>query len=1056
MLKLKLKMKQQIKSRCFVSVMAFTLTLVFSSFTAANLHAQERVSGTVTDAYGVPLPGVSVIQKGTSRGASTDFDGNYSLELTLGDKTLVFSYLGFIKQEIQVNSRTTINLILEEDVESLGEVVVVGYGTQKKASVVAAISQVKGEVLFERAGGLTNVEAGLQGNLPGVTAIQGSGLPGQSDMRIFIRGQSSWNGGGEPLVLVDGAPRPMSDIDFNDIENISVLKDASATAVFGVEGGDGVILITTKRGKKGKPAELSLSVNSTIKMVSRLPQKLDSYDARIHANRSIVRELSLEPASWGDYTPMAILDKYRNPASLEESYIYPNVNWEDEILKDFAQDYRINLSARGGGENSRYFASLAYQTVDDIFDGKKYDSGKGYLGEYNYERFNYRTNIDFDITSTTELSVNLSGYLGTRESPANLNVVVNGIYEIAPDLFTPIYPDGLYGQYVDDGFGITNPVVSLTNTGFNTFTTFQVNTDVILKQKLDFIAKGLTFKGRFSLDNNMQSQQQLSDNGADGFENVIFRVYDGDQEIILSPNGVNDFDFVPFPWTVGTSSVQNSSRTRNLVYDMSLNYVSTFADKHNVTALFLVRRQESARGSVFPTFRENWVSRVTYNYDDRYLIDLSGAYNGSERFGPGYKFDLFPAVGLGWTVSNESFMSSADWLNKLKIRGSYGVTGSDRAPGRWNWIQQWSNGGSAFLNPNAYQGGDGRSPYIFNTEDTVGNPNLQWETSTKYNLGAELSLFNNLITAEFDYFNENRDNIIIRGIDRAVPDFFGIAPPDFNKGKVEVRGFEIVLGANHTFGNGLNIFGDFNFTQATNEVIDREDPEFTPFYQKDAGHPLGQIRTAIPGDILTNWDDIYSSTPLIANQNQRRPGYYNLIDFDGDGVYDGRFDNAPFGYPTSPQRNWSATIGARYKGFSVSAQLYGTQNTLRSFGNRTFNNQTNLIFEQDIDYWTVDNPNNTDTLPAWRASADTNPRDNLLDASLTRLKAVSLSYDIPKKACKKIGIKSLQVFVNGNNLFLWSDLPDDREFNGDITADSNFRGDYPTLKRFNFGFNLNF
>ncbi|MFV9551420.1 SusC/RagA family TonB-linked outer membrane protein [Algibacter sp. PT7-4] len=1056
-------MKQKLKRHCPVSGIVLMFVLVFSSFTTINLQAQEKISGKVYDENGVPLPGVNVLEKGTKNGAVTDFDGDYTIRAG-AKSTLVFSYLGFETQEILVNGRSQVQVTLLESSESLDEVVIVGYGTQKKESVVAAIVQVKGEDLMDRAAGISNVEEALQGNLPGVTTIQGSGIPGESDMQIFIRGQSSWNGTGGPLVLVDGVKRSMTDIDMNDIENLSVLKDASATAVFGVEGANGVILITTKRGQTGK-AQLSLAVNTTIKMVSKLPQKLDSYEARMQANSSILRELSLEPTSWGDYTPMAILDKYRNPATLEESFIYPNVNWEDEILKDYAQDYRINLSVRGGSKTAKYFGSLAYQTVDDIFDGGKYDNGKGYLGEYKYERFNYRSNIDFNITNTTELSVNLSGYVGIRESPSNLNTVVNGIYEIAPDLYTPVYPDGLYGQYIDDGFGITNPVVSLTNTGYDTYTNFQVNTDFILKQKLDFITEGLSFQGRFSLDNNMTSLQELNDNGADDTENLVYRIYNGDQETFLSPNGVNDFDFAVFPWTVGPSEIidgnegkANQRRTRRMVYDFSLNYSRTFADKHNLSALALVRRQEYARGSVFPTFREDWVGRVTYDYDNRYFLDVNGAYNGSEKFGPGFRFELFPSFAAGWTVSNESFMSKAkeNWLDKLKFRGSYGLVGDDNFSGRWRYITQWENGGSAWLVPSVYDGTGDRSPYIFYTEDSVGNPNLQWETATKYNIGVELGLFNNLITAELDYFAENRDDILIAGTSRSVPDWFGIAPPDFNFGKVEVRGYEIVLGANYTFGSGLNLFGDFNFTQAIDEVIERDDPALRPFYQKQAGYPIGQSRSAIPGGILTSWDDVYMSTPQITNQNQTRVGYYDVIDFDGDGVYDSAFDNAPFGYPSRPQRNWSATLGARYKGWSLSAQLYGTQNGQRSFGNRTFNNQTNLIFTQDLDYWTVDTPNNTDTQPAWRAQGATNPRDNWYDTSLTRLKTVSLSYDIPKKTCEKLGVKSLRVFANGNNLILWTDLPDDREFNGNVTADSNFRGDYPTLKRFNFGFNMNF
>lgn len=1055
MLKLKLKMKQKIKRQLSVSKLALMLILVFSSLTAFTLQAQESVSGVVKDAGGVPLPGVTVLQKGTSLGASTDFDGKYTLGLTLGEQTLVFSYVGFKTLEVSINGQATVDVTLIEDVEALDEVIVVGYGTQKKESVVGAITQIKGEDLLDRAAGIANVEEALQGNLPGVTTIQGSGIPGQSDMQIFVRGQSSWNGEGGPLILVDGVKRSMTDIDMNDIENLSVLKDASATAVFGVEGANGVILVTTKRGQTGK-AQLSLAVNSTIKMVSKLPEKLNSYDAIMQSNSSILRELALEPVSWEDFTPMAIADKYRNPLTEQERYIYPDVNWQDEIIKDFAQDYRINLSVRGGSETAKYFGSLAYQTVNDIFNGEKYDNGKGYLGEYNYERFNYRSNIDFDITSSTELSVNLSGYLGVRESPSSLNTVTNGLYEIAPNAYTPVYPDGTYGQLVDDTFGYTNSIVSLTNTGYNTYTNFQINTDFILKQKLDFIAKGLSFQGRFSLDNNMQSQQALVDRGANDVENVTYTIYNKDGELLdpLTPNGVNDFDFVQFPWTVGASSVQNGTRSRRMVYDASLNYSNTFADKHSVTALFLVRRQEFARGSVFPTFREDWVGRVTYNYDSRYFLDINGAYNGSQKFGPGFRFDLFPSFAAGWNISNEAFMSEADWLDNLKIRGSYGVVGDDKPGPEFAYIGQWSSGGSAWLVPSDYSGG--RSPYIFYTEDSVSNPFLQWETSVKYNIGAELSIFRGLLTAELDYFAENREDIFISAGARSVPDWFGIAPPPVNAGKVDVKGFEIVLGSDYTFANGVGVFGNFNYTQAIDEVIDRREPLFKPVHQMQKGFPIGQPRSAIPTNIMSSWDDVYMSTPKISNQGDARVGYYDVMDFDGDGVYDSAFDNAAFGYPTRPQRNWSATLGARYKGWSVSAQLYGTQNTLRNFGNRTFGNQTNLIFTQDLNYWSVDNPNNTDTQPAWRATGATNPRDNWFDASLTRLKTVSISYNIPRKTCERFGIKSLRVFANGNNLFLWTDLPDDREFNGNITADSSFRGDYPTLKRFNFGFNMNF
>ena len=1039
-------MKKNFKTKRPLLTLFFFL-LAFSF----NIIAQETIKGTVSDKDGNLLPGVSVLQKGTTNGVGTDFDGNFSINLTLGQKILVFSYLGFETLEVPIINKKNINIILNESSETLNEIIIVGYGTQKKESVVGAISQIKGEDLMERTSGIANMEEALQGNLPGVTAIQGSGVPGENSMRIFVRGRSSWNGDGGPLILVDGIKRSMTDIDMNDVENISVLKDASATAVFGVEGANGVIIITTKRGKIGK-AQLSLSVNSTIKMVSQLPEKLDSYNGLLEANSAILRGMAQSPNTWNNYTPLPIVNRYLNPSSLEQSYIYPNVNWEDELLKDFAQDYRINLSVRGGNKKAKYFGSLAYQTVNDIFDGGKYDNGRGYLGEYRYDRFNFRSNIDFSITNTTEFSVSLGGFTGIRESPSGLGNVTNGLYLIAPTLYPPVYPDGIYGNPFSYFNVYVNPVESLQARGYDTYRTFQINTDFILKQKLDFITEGLSFKGRFSLDNTQRSRQDLNDGG------VIYRVYDGDQETLLTPDVTTRFGYVQDPWDLETSEVEEGQRSRRMVYDFSLNYNRTFADKHNLTALFLVRRQESASGSggvnAFPRYREDWVGRVTYNYDSRYFIDINGAYNGSEQYGPGYRFDLFPSIALGWTITNESFMEkSENWLNNLKIRGSYGLVGDDNFPtagGRWRWLTQWESGSSAYLVPSAY---GGRSPYNFYREAIVGNPNLQWEEAIKYNIGAEFSLFDGLISGEVDYFAEDRDKIVVLN-NRTQADLGGSTAPPANIGVTEVRGYEIVLSSSYTFDNGLNLFGDFNFTEAIDKTIVRDDPFFTPEYLKQAGYTIGQGRSAIPAGILTSWDDVYMSTPQNQNQNFTRVGYYDVVDFDGDGVYDNNFDNAPFGYPEQPQRTWSATLGARYKGFSISAQLYGTQNASRLFSNQTFSNSTPLIFTQDLDYWTVDTPNNTDTQPSFGVAGATNPRDNWLDASITRLRAVSLMYDIPKSTAKKLGFQKLQVFINGNNLFLWSDMPDDREFNRSGTARS--RGDYPTLKRFNIGFNMNF
>lgn len=1046
-----MKLKMILKVSPNIRRILIAASMILFSITVSNA---QTISGKV-NADGMPVPGATVLVKGTSKGVFTDFDGNYSIEAS-PKSILIFSYLGYGTQEVAVAGKKQININLEQEGEALDEVVVVGYGTQKKASVVGAITQVKGKDLQELTMGITNVEEALQGQVPGLSAIQGSGVPGRNDMQIFIRGQASWNGSGQPLILVDGVERDINNVDFNDIENLSVLKDASATAVYGVQGANGVILITTKRGKKGK-AKLSLQANTTMKIVSRLPEKLDAYSAILEANSSIMRELPFASSSWNRIRPLAIADKYRNPANAEESLTYPNVDWSDLLLKDFAQDYRVNLSVRGGSDKARYFSSLAYQKESDIFDGKKIDNGKGYASEFSYERFNFRNNIDFDLTSSTELSVNLGGFYATQQTPGNLNLVTNAIYELAANAYIPLYPDGAYGRDFSDIFANTNPLVTLANTGYTTTNTFQINTDFILKQKLDFITKGLKFQARYSIDNTSRSQQNLNDPGGDGQENVVYRIFnptDLSTPIPVSPNGVNDFAYRTFPWTVGASNIQDNSIRSNALYDFSLNYSNTFSKKHNVTALALFRRQKRGVPNNFSVYREDWVGRVTYDFDKRYFLDISGAYNGSEKYGPGYRFDLFPAVAAGWTVSNESFMESVKWLNKLKFRGSYGLIGDDKGGSRFAYQPTWNIGGGAYINPGS---SNQSSQYVFYSEDNVGNANLQWETAIKYNFGAELGLFKNKITAEVDIFGEDRSNILIPSSQRAVPEWFGASPPPFNRGEVEVRGYEISLGANHTFGNGLNIFGNLNFTQAKDIVLDREDPEFRPFYQKSAGYPIGQPRSSIPGEIMASLDDLYSSTPRVNGQDFIRTGYYNIVDYDGDGAFNGQFDNVPFGYPNRPQRTWATTVGAKYKGWRLSVQLYGTQNTNRNYTSRTFTNQTDTFFSHELNYWSKNNPNATRTQPAFSFTQGTSdPRSNFWDASLTRLRSVALNYSVPKKVCDKLGVDALTLLANGNNLFLWTDLPDDREFNSSQTADSQIRGDYPTMARFNFGFNIDF
>lgn len=1041
----------------FVVILACIHVKAESKTVPNNLNVVQAkgriVSGVIEDSSGERIPGVTIFVQSTTIGTVSDINGDFIIELPAGSDVLVVSFVGYQTKTIKVNSDNKLKVVLQEDNVGLDEVVVVGYGIQKKESIVGAITQTTGETLLQ-AGGVTNVGEALQGRLPGVTTIQGSGLPGESDPLIYIRGQSSWNGGGQPLVLVDGVERSMSNIDMNEIDQFSVLKDASATAVFGVKGANGVILITTKRGKEGK-AELTISANSTIKMPSKLPNKLESYDAIVRANEAIMRELMYVPRSWDQIIPMEIAEKYRNPATEEESYIYPNVDWEDVILKDFATDSRVNLSVRGGSENTKFFGSLSFQSVNDIFKGVEYDNGKGYSGEYKYNRFNYRSNLDFDITNTTKFSVNLSGYYGIQEKPIDdIRQAVSAIYEIAPSLYTPIYPDGAYGRELSGIWDFKNPLVNLTNSGYNTYNHFQMNSDFMLDQDLTFLIKGLSMKAKLSYDNTMVGRQSVTDNPINNVENVIYRLYDIDgNETVFSPPGINDFDFVVQPWDIGTMDIQNWTRMRRINYELSLNYNRVFKEKHYVTALALMKREEFAMGSMFPQFREDWVGRLTYNYDSRYFLDVNGAYNGSEKFGPGYRFELFPSAAMGWMVTNESFMEGQTWLDKLKIRGSYGLVGDDNFNGRWKYMTQWGSGGQAYLNKSF----GSQSPYVWYGESVVGNANLHWETAIKSNIGVELAVLDNLISVDVDYFREDRSDILIPGSNRSVPDWLGTNPPDYNSGAVEVRGYEFVAKFNKSFANGITTWGDLSFTDARDKVIFKEDPELTPFYQKAEGYPIGQTTSAIPIGIMGSWDDIYMGTPLASNQSYRRTGYYDMVDYNVDGDYNSTYDVVPWGYPVRPQRTWNLTAGAGYAGFNLMVQFYGTQNATKLYSSRIFTKQTHIFFEHMDDYWSKENQDSEIPLSSWSIwqGADA-PTINLYDASLVRLKTVELSYSIPKRICENIGVSYIKVFVNGNNLFLWSDLPDDREFNSSTVESSYYRGDYPTMKRFNFGFNVNF
>jgi TonB-linked SusC/RagA family outer membrane protein len=1061
---------------------AFVISFVcIVQMTIANTYPEDetkRITGIVIDVAGEPIIGATVIEKGREGyGTATDAEGRFFLDIS-DNATLQVSYIGYVTQEIAVGNRTALNVILVEDTRLLEEVVVVGYGTQKKESVVASISQAT-EKELRRTGNSSNLTEALTGQLPGLVTLTSSGEPGgittgNSATNMYIRGQNTWNGG-QPLILVDGVERSMNNIDVNEVASISILKDASATAVFGVKGANGVVLITTKRGETGK-TQLSFNYISTGTMLSKQPDKLDSYEAMMAKNEIIEREGVLNEPSWDNYVPYEIVQRYRKPQSKEYALIYPNVDWEKEMYAAMGFSHRATMSARGGSNNVKYYGMVAYLHEGDMF--RNMDNGKGYNPNYNYDRFNFRSNIDFNLTKTTKLSVDLSGFYSQKNTNYNNEGSTgradqwmwSASYFLAPNLFVPYHDDGYWGAYQEGGNNTVNPLAIIYNMGIRQTRQTQLNSNFTLEQNLDFITKGLSAKASLFYDNTVRSEGGIFDvtNHArpnEAATNVKYKQiyplrYEGPEQdpseyTVYLPVSTEEYDWIIRPWTVRAEGINSANWDssipvmRRMMYQFQLNYARRFG-VHNVSAMGIMKREEYAYGNMFKNYREDWVGRITYDFDSRYLLELNGAYNGSEKFGPGYRFDFFPSLAVGWYVSNEKFWK-IKWMDRLKLRYSKGWVGDDNGGGRWMYTSQMSYGTTARLN----NASNGASPYTFYRETSVGNPSVRWENAVKDNYGIEAGFFKSMLGLSIDYFTEDRTDILIAGGSRAVPVFFGTTPPSANLGRVKSNGVEVEFSLNKKINKNLDIWSKLAITHNQNEVIFRDDPPLQFAHLKASGYQIGQTRSLIATGFYNNWDDVYASVPTETNDLSKMPGYYNLLDYTADGIIKSSEDNVPTGYSEIPQNTAAFTVGVTYRNFSITCQLYGVNNATRVISFNNFRNDTDILFGHVRDYWSKDNQNASSFLPRWKTSGENIGDYYVYDASYLRLRMVELGYSFDKTGwIKKAGIENMRIFLNGNNLFFWSDLPDDREttYTGGAATD----GAYPTVKRINLGIDITF
>ncbi len=1041
-----------------------TTLLMLMAICLGSFAQKIAISGKVMDSAGEELIGASVFVKGnTAIGAVTDLSGEFKLNVPSENTTIVVSYVGMVTKEFKVGKKRVFNVVLAED-NQLQEVVVVGYGQQKKASVVGAITQTTGKVL-ERAAGISDLGAALTGNLPGVVTTASSGMPGEEEPQIVIRGASSWNNS-SPLVLVDGIERPMSSVEMSSVATISVLKDASATAVYGVKGANGVILITTKRGQEGK-AQISVSANAVMKIPSKLPDKLDSYDAMIARNTAIEHELNLNPGNFAQYMkPMSFIENYRNQAGKVDEFgnlyseRYPNVDWQDALFKDYTMSYNANINVSGGTKFVKYYAAVDFVNEGDLY--REFPSGRNYNTGYAYNRINFRSNLDFNVTKSTVFKVNLSGSNATRKSPWSNSVNSDwqisqqwsGVYNIGPDVFVPLYADGSWG-YLPHGTNVTNSAQGIATGGQQTVTTTRLNTDFVLEQNLDFITKGLSARGLISWDNVFVEKDRGIN---DLYTPVQLKWIDPETGAVSYKQSYEQYDHYDYAvgnkWTIKGGEVDNWKTQRHLNYQLQLNWARQFG-KHNVTAMGLWGRQENAAGPMIPSYREDWVFRATYDWNTRYFVEYNGAYNGSEKFSSDNRFAFFQSGAVGWMISDEPFMK---WfrdnkiIDMLKFRASYGEIGDDNVGERFLYQTQWAMGGgkygASYLDVN-----QGKSPYTWYRENVVGNPDIHWEKVKKTNFGIDYGILGGLITGNIEIFKDKRVDILVNGNDRSVPSYYGAKPAWINKGEVETNGYEIEVRFNKTFANKLHLWANLNMTHAENEIKIKDDAPLLPAYQRAAGYAIGQTHAHLDRGMMQSWDDVYGSPKHNSNDNQKLPGDYYIVDFNGDGVIDDN-DSAPIGYTGTPQNTYNATIGFEYKGFSMFAQFYGVTNVTRDVTMISLSdvNQAN-VYDQGT-WWSYDHMGADVVTPRFSSTPSYyHGTQYLCDGSYIRLKNIEFAYTWTDGWIKKLGLNDLKLFVSGNNLWLWTRMPDDRESN--FSSYGGATGAYPTMKRINFGIKFN-
>jgi TonB-linked SusC/RagA family outer membrane protein len=1036
--------------KIFIFLLCFIPLALFSQV--------KTITGKVTDSDGIGIPGVNVTLKGAFTGTITNSEGAYSIIVKDVTNVLVYSFVGMKAQEFIVGKQTVINVTMVDDSIEMETVVVVGYGLQTKESAVGSISQVDGDVLKKT--GQSSISNALTGQIPGVFTVQVSGQPGADAASVYIRGKSTW-GGNSPLTLVDGVEREYNDIDPNEIESISVLKDASATAVFGVRGANGVILITTKRGRIGKPTfTYSSEFSAKEPMLNR--NMFDSYTTGL-----LVNEANRNDNNWHLLYSDEVLEHYRLQ---DMPYVYPNTDWGKEVMRDygFAQKHNMNMSAGNGF--ARIYTSLSYLSDGDIYKTEKQPE---FDPEFRYKRYNYRTNMDFNVTSSTLVSLDVGGYVGFKNGPANDTPIKihRPMYMLGPMVVPAMYPaevlleypDNMRPEEIGDRFSNTgvanaqNPLLALNNSGSKVEKTTSLNTTLKFDQKLDFITKGLSVQAKVAFNSNSGFTKTYAS------DELSYRLSADGSWVRYKGQATADPEGGTVP-IIPSSDSNTTPLYKQWYYEASVNYKRSF-NKHNVTGLVLANREKIQSGSNFPNFAEGIAARVTYNYESRYLFEFNLGINGSEKFAPANRYGYFPSLAIGYNLHQEKFFQKlVPFMKMAKIRYSYGEVGSDNA-GRWLYISEYAYGTTnnfGFIPGTSSSGGRSIQPLV---EGLVANTSARWERALKENLGFELGfLKNNMFLLTIDLYNEKRDGILLSR--QSLPAWFGVNAKEQNLGKTESMGYELELKFTQRLNNGLNFWLKGGYNKNDNRIISRDEPPFTPEYQKQADKRIDQLFGYKTIGFIDDLDE-RAAAPHYGT------GIYGLgdivhLDFNGDGTINVN-DRVPMGYPGNyPLVFYTFSAGLDYKGFDFEIDFQGATDMTRYLADAfkfPLHRLGNQYLDYQSDYWrpgnTVDPRYPAVHMDAYRSNngiGNTEVLDYVTrDASYLRIKSAQLGYNIPKYLIAKTFINNLRVYLQGTNLFTWcpdiavGDIEATDGGNGVVTS-----GNYPQLRRFTLGVQVSF